>query len=122
MEYTFVPTRERPEHEHEAFQETMRWYYPFLPRYPHRLNLWRRQPGPVDLVSSGGHCVRFPGVRMYPLAFPMRHYLFLSRRHAVEKYVERGYDPRELARGWHRARSRLRPEAVRLLPQAALRT
>lgn len=31
---------------------------------------------------------------MWPEPFPMKHYLFLSRAHAIEKYVERGYDPR----------------------------
>ena len=121
QEFTFVPTREEPDHDHELFLETMRWYYPFSPRRPNQLNAWKRQSGRVDLASSAGHEVAFPGLRPYPEAFPMRHYLFLSVEHAIEKYVERRYDPGELEAGWHRARAALRAEDITLLPQVELR-
>ena len=85
LEFTFVPTIEHPEHDHPEFQETMRWYYPFLPSFPHRLNLWKRQPERVQLVPAGGHRVAFTGLRRFPTSFPMRHYLYLSREHAIEK-------------------------------------
>jgi hypothetical protein len=52
----------------------------------------------------------------------MRHYLFLSPQHAIEKYVRRTYDPAEVARGWSGWRSGLRPEMVRLPSGAELRT
>ena len=121
QEFTFVPTRESPDHDHARFLQTMRWYYAFTPRFPHRLNAWKRPDEPVDLASSGGHQVSFPGLRMYPYSFPMRHYLFLSIEHAVRKYVARKYDPAEVADGWHRARAALRPEAIMLLPQSQLK-
>jgi glycosyltransferase involved in cell wall biosynthesis len=121
IEFTFVPTRQAPDHDHPDYLRTMRWYYPFLPSFPNRLNAWKRQPGPVELAWSGGHRVRFPGLRMYPVSFPMRHYLFLSKAHAVRKYVQQAYDPEELARGWHQARSRLRAEEIVLQDDAALR-
>ena len=121
LEFTFVPTREAPDHDHPHFQGTMRWYYPFLPAFPNRLNAWRRQPERVELAWSGGHQVRFPGLRMYPESFPMRHYLFLSVPHAIDKYIGRRYDPHEVAAGWHRARVRLRPELIRLPSQRELR-
>lgn len=121
VEFAFVPTREAPDHDHPAFQTTMRWYYPFIPAvYPNRLNAWKRQPTRVELACSGGHQVRFPGLRMYPESFPMRHYLYLSVPHAVCKYVERRYDAAEVARGWHRARARLRANAIVLPSQADL--
>jgi hypothetical protein len=101
VEYTFVPTREHPDHDHPRFRETMRWYYPFVPAYPHRLNAWKRQAGPVDLVRSGGHVVSFEGLRMDPAPRCMRHYLFLSRAHAVRKYQSIVFDPAECAAGWH---------------------
>ena len=63
------------------------------PAFPDRLNAWKRQEQPVDLVTSGGHVVDFPGLRMYPESFPMRHYLFLSVEHAIRKYVERVVRP-----------------------------
>lgn len=121
QEFTFVPTREAPDHDHNRFQETMSRYYPYLPSFPDRLNAWKRQPQPVDLVSSGGHRVDFPGVRMCPESFPMRHYLFLSVDHAVRKFVERVYDQAELESGWHRRRGALRAEDISLLRENELR-
>lgn len=121
QEFTFVPTREDPDHDHPGFQETMRRYYPYLPRSPNQLKAWKRQGSRVDLVSSGGHLVDFPGLRMCPEPFPMRHYLFLSVEHAVRKYVERQYDPAEVDGGLHRARSALRAEAIALQPENELR-
>lgn len=121
LEFTFVPTRGAPDHDHPEFQRTMRWYYPFLPSFPHRLNAWKRQPARVELAWSGGHQVRFPGLRMYEESFPMRHYLFLSVRHAIEKYVGRRYDPAEVAAGWHGGRAWLRPDTITLPAEAELR-
>ncbi len=121
QEFTFVPTREDPDHDHPRFEETMRWYYPFLPAFPHRLNAWRRQPVPVDLASTGGHRVEFPGLRMHAVSFPMRHYLFLSLPHAIEKYIEKTYDPAEVARGDHRARAALTADAITLPSRDELR-
>ena len=121
QEFTFLPTRESPDHEHVDFQHSMRSYYPFLPEFPHRLNAWRRQPKRVQLAWSGGHRVRFPGLRMYPRAFGMRHYLFLSLAHAREKYGHRLFDAAEVARGWHSWRPKVRDDRLRLPTQSELR-
>jgi hypothetical protein len=121
-EFTFVPTAEHPDHDHPRYAETMRWYYPFRTAGIERLNAWRRQEAPVDLASSGGHRVSFPGLRMHPEPFPMKHYLFLSARHAARKYLDRVYDPEEVARGWHVRRSELGPDDIALLPESELRT
>lgn len=118
LEYTFVPTREAPDHDHVHYLQTMLSYYPFVPRFPDRLNTWKNLGVPIDLSSSGGHCVEFDGLRMYPESFPMRHYLYLSLDHAVRKYVRRAYDPEEVRGGWHRARARLREEDI-ALPSAS---
>ena len=58
---------------------------------------------------------------MYPDSFPMRHYLFLSVPHAIEKYVNRVYDPDEVTAGVHSVRAALRPESIVLLSAADLR-
>jgi glycosyltransferase involved in cell wall biosynthesis len=121
LEFTFVPTLEKPDHDHPRYLETMRSYYPFLPTFPHRLTAWKRQDQPVDLASHGGHRVEFPGLRMHPESFPMRHYLFLSIEHAKRKYVERTYDAVEVEAGWHRKRDALREEDIELVPEAELR-
>jgi glycosyltransferase involved in cell wall biosynthesis len=122
LEFTFVPVRESPDHDHPDFRTTMRWYYPYLPIFPHRLNAWKRQPGPVNLAAAGGHRIRFPGLRMAPDQFRMRHYQFLSVPHAIEKWVRRGFDTNEVRVGWHDWRARLRPDQVRLPSSAHLRT
>lgn len=123
MEYTFIPTKESPDHFSESFLETMRWYYPFAPRHPHRLNAWKKQTKKwqgvkpflrevvkhkrwgvpsVDLTSTGGHVIDFAGINPYPVDFKMRHYLVLSLSHAITKYVKKEFDPDEIAgsHGW----------------------
>jgi hypothetical protein len=122
LEFTFVPSREEPDHDHPGFPRTLRTYYPFSPAFPHQLTAWKaadaRQP---DLASSGGHRVAFRGLRMCPRSFPMKHYLFLSVPHAVEKYVERRYDPAEVRRGWHGWRAQLSAEDIHLPGRSELR-
>ncbi len=122
LECTFVPSREEPDHDHPEFQRTMRTYYPFCPTFPHKLTAWKAADAPrPNLVAKGGHRVAFRGMRMYPTSFPMKHYLFLSVPHAIEKYVERRYDPAEVRRGWHGWRSTLSAEDIRLPSEAELR-
>lgn len=122
QEFTFIPTRESPDHDHPRFVETMRWYYPFLPAYPHRRNAWKRQPQRVDLTTEAGHQVIFAGLRMAPESLVLRHYLFLSLEQAIRKYGTRRHDPVVVAGGWHGWRERFRPQMVELPSQAELRT
>jgi hypothetical protein len=122
LEYTFVPTLESPDHDHPDFQRTMRWYYPFLPSFPHRRNAWKRQSDRIDLTTHGGHRVEFPNLKMYPQSFPMRHYLYLSVPHAIRKYVHKSFDPTEVAAGWHGERANMTAERVNLTSRKRLRT
>lgn len=137
QEYTFIPVREAPDHDHSEFRDTMRWYYPFSPRHPHRLNLWKNQRNPLmralsvlrrtyrarvwpplpayDLSSSGGHVVRFAGIKPYPYDFIMKHYLVLSLAHAQAKYINKTFSPAE--QGWHGWRATAR-ESDFMLPSA----
>ena len=121
-EFTFVPTREAPDHDQANFRRTMRWYYPFAPTPLHRVIAWKRQDQPVDLAGSAGHEVRFAERRILAGRFRLLHYLFLSHRHAVRKYVNKVYDPEEVRDGWHSWRPSLTAGSVRLPPEAALRT
>ena len=135
-EFTFLPTLETPDHDHPRYRETMRWYYPYKTDSLHGLKAWRRpqtgmrrrtlswlggRNGVARLAWSGGHRVRFAGLRVSPTPFKMRHYLFLSAAHAVEKYVQRAYDAAEVRAGWHQWRARLTAEAVRLPSASELR-
>lgn len=122
LEFTFVPTREAPDHDHPDYEQTMRSYYPFLPRFPHRLNAWKRQDGPVSLTPSGGHIIRFPGLRMAPRSMYSRHYIFLNAAHAARKFGPGRYAPEEVAQGWHEWRARLDPAMIELPSERDLRT
>jgi hypothetical protein len=62
---------------------------------------WGNAP---DLVSSAGHDVAFPGRRVCPLRFLLRHYPFRTQAQATRKvFVERRprLPPQETSRGWH---------------------
>jgi glycosyltransferase involved in cell wall biosynthesis len=122
LEFTFIPTSEAPDHDHPDFQKTMLWYYPFLPVFPHRVNAWKRQPHRVDLQTFAGHHVTFPGLRLYPESFRMRHYLVLSAEHAIRKYADRQYDSDEVRAGWHGWRGRFRRDNIVFPSQRDLRT
>jgi hypothetical protein len=119
VEFTFVPTREEPDHDHADFRRTLRTYYHFAPKFPHQMKAWKATDG-VELAWSGGHKLRFPGLRMHTESFPVKHYLFLSIPHAIEKYVERRYDQKEVESGWHEWRSSISAAEVRLPSRAEL--
>ncbi len=123
-EFTFVPTREAPEHDHADFVRTLRTYYPFRPSSPHCVRAYRKQDVPMEIAWSGGHRVRFPHQpQLYPEPFRMKHYLFLSAAHAARKYPGRKYDDDEVNhRRWHGWRSRLRSEHIGLPSVALVRT
>ena len=121
-EFTFIPTREAPDHDHREFQRTLRTYYPFCPQFPHKLTAWKAASAAApDIASTGGHRVGFPGLRMYPLSFPMKHYLFLSVPHAVEKYVQRSHAAAEVRSGWHGWRVYIEESDLRLPSESELR-
>jgi glycosyltransferase involved in cell wall biosynthesis len=120
LEFTFTPTQEEPDHDHADFQQTLRTYYHFAPKFPHQLKAWKATDD-LELARSGGHEVRFPGLKMYPQSFPVKHYLFLSVPHATEKYVERDYDQGEVDSGWHGWRSTLSVSDIRLPRQSKLK-
>ena len=115
-EYTFQPVLEAPHHDHDRFLDTLRWFYPFAPAPQHRINAWKNLGQPVDLQQSGGHQVAFPGRRVAPHRFRMRHYMMLSQRQAMTKYGI-DYDPESVRRGWHGWRAH-RPRGPLLLPPA----
>lgn len=118
-EFTFIPTKEEPDHDHPDFQRTLRTYYPFAPRDHHQLKAWKAHPEAT--LTSGGHRVSFPALHAYPEKFPMKHYLFLSVPHAMEKYVRRSYSWQEVERGWHGWRAKLAEKDILLPSRRQLR-
>jgi glycosyltransferase involved in cell wall biosynthesis len=121
QEYTFLPCRESPEHDHADFQRTLKGYYPFKSGQLHRVTAWKKQKNGVDLHGMAGHVVQFTGEKLAPENGSMRHYLFLSPDHLRQKYAMREYDARESARGWHGWRNELTLDCpVRLPAQSDL--
>jgi len=112
-ELVFVPTSEEEAFEGKDYLNEMKYYYYFKPDVLHRVNIWKKTGVNVDLASSGGHSVMFENRHIYPENFILRHYILLSKRHAIEKYGKRKYDPKELAKGMHGKRARFNPEDIR---------
>ena len=95
LELTFVPTREHPDHDHPRYQETMRWYYPFLrERLPTGSTRGSGRTRPSISPRAAATVWTSRAYACTRSSFPMRHYLYLSVEHAIRKYVERVVRPR----------------------------
>lgn len=65
---------------------------------------WKVLPGVrVDLATSGGHDVQFPGRVVAPERLILKHYPLRGPAQAARKLADyaRRWDPAERARGWH---------------------
>ena len=123
QEFAFVPTRETPDHDHPGYERTMCWYYPFTPSPgPRLIRAWKKQSEPVGISKRGGHRPDFPDMKLYPEKFQMKHYLFLSAQHILNKYGNREFEKTEVDRGWHGWRMRLKRERVLLPSEDELKT
>jgi glycosyltransferase involved in cell wall biosynthesis len=68
-----------------------------------QIKAWKNV-GRVDLAGTGGHEATFPGRRVFPYRFLLKHYPIRSQAHGERKvFRERvaRWDPAERARGWH---------------------
>ncbi len=70
-----------------------------------QMKCWKKRHGQrVDLATQGGHEVLFPGRKVFPLRFLLRHYPIRSSEQGRRKLeVERRprFRPEERDRGWH---------------------
>lgn len=112
-EFVFIPTSTEEAYEGKDYLNEMNYYYYFKPAILHRVNIWKKTGVNVDLASSGGHSVMFENRNIYPENFILRHYILLSKAHAMEKYGKRNYDPRELAKGMNVKRASFNPEHIK---------
>jgi hypothetical protein len=96
--FSFVQGQEQTQ---PPYLEHLRY---FRPDQILKLNAWKNQNQPVDLVTTGGHECKFPGRRVFPIRFLLRHYSLRNLAQARKKMI---YDrlPRlkreELALGMH---------------------
>jgi hypothetical protein len=78
--------------------------YSRLPAHFEQTKAWRQGFARVDLASSGGHQAEFPGRKIFPYKFLLKHYPLRSPEQARRKiFGERRsrYAPEERAIGWH---------------------
>lgn len=69
-----------------------------------QLKAWKNPGKPVDLASTGGHCVRFAGRRIFPTRFLLRHYPIRSEAHGRQKVFrdrQNRFNAAERKLGWH---------------------
>jgi glycosyltransferase involved in cell wall biosynthesis len=69
-----------------------------------QLKAWSAPGAGVGLSVDGGHQVRFPGRRIFPYKFLLRHYPIRSQRHGERKVLRdrrTRWNRAERARGWH---------------------
>ncbi|MEP7270437.1 MAG: glycosyltransferase [Acidobacteriota bacterium] len=121
-EFVFLPTAEDDSFEGRDYVAEMRSYYYYEPDSPdrYRINAWRKNAR-IDLHTFAGHRVVFPGLRVAPDPFILRHYIALSGEHARRKYGARRFSPREIANSWHRDRASFRGTDLVLPKRAQLK-
>ncbi len=90
----------------DALLQTQFRYFEFGTRPGHfrQMKGWKRSSGPIELAWSGGHEVRFPGRRVYPFKFLLRHYSIRTQEQGERKIFDglkrlNRYDSE--VRGWH---------------------
>ena len=75
------------------------------PGHYHQRKAWKNCGCRVSLAASAGHDVCFPGRRVYPFKFLLKHYPIRSEEHGRRKVLgDRAprWNPDERALGWHR--------------------
>ena len=68
-----------------------------------QVKAWKNS-GRVDLSSRAGHEARFPGRRVFPYKFELKHYPIRSQAHGEQKIFRDRiprWDPRERRLAWH---------------------
>ncbi|MBV9581407.1 MAG: glycosyltransferase family 2 protein [Chloroflexi bacterium] len=70
----------------------------------HQRRAWKKLPVPVSLAASAGHDCAFPGRRVFPYKFLLKHYPVRSQSHGQRKVVDERrarWNTAERALGWH---------------------
>jgi hypothetical protein len=86
-------------------REHIRMYEPGAAHYNVlQIKGWRGQDGPVQVARSGGHDISFPGRRLFPVNFILRHYGLRGETHGRRKVFQERmprFAAEERAGGWH---------------------
>lgn len=113
-EFVFLPTTFEENFENMDYVKKMKYYYFFEPGPMRRINAWKNLNIEIDLINSGGHKVNFDGIKIFPENFILRHYIVLSKDHAISKYYSsRVFSMKEhKERGWHGSRMTFTPDKL----------
>ena len=101
-EFVFLPTRDE-EYKLDRYNKEILSYYYFSPHKQRLMRAWNRSLS-CDNTISGGHKLIGEGVSVSPESFILRHYIVLSYEHAIQKYTQRLFSERDLAKDWHKKR------------------
>ncbi len=122
-EFVFVPTDESESFEGKDYVKEIRYYYYFQRGNKKRhIKAWKKQTVEINLSRWGGHRIYFEGMKIYPQNFILRHYIVLSKPHAIRKYCERVFSIEEVReKGWHLNRISLTPGDIKMPPRDILK-
>lgn len=98
-EFVFLPEPDEDYLDRNYYLEMQRYYF-FEPS-TNRLNrAWKNGCG-LENGASGGHLLSGDTLRLDPTDHILRHYIVISQDYARQKYLNRTYDRKATARGWH---------------------
>ncbi|MCX6080228.1 MAG: hypothetical protein NTW32_11900 [Chloroflexi bacterium] len=110
-EFVFLP---EPGFNSGNYYSNMLQYYFFEPQ-KNRLNrAWRRNKFLNNLQSGGHQLFSDQEIAIFPVNHILRHYIVLSYQHALNKYLDRTFDPKEIAKGWHSNRLNFNENNLRI--------
>jgi hypothetical protein len=116
-EFVFLPTSNEECYENTDFVREMRYYYFYKTGLLRQVKAWKNLKRRIDLTSWAGHQVLFRGRKIFPEKFIYRHYMTLSKNHAIKKYGEMVYSKYEVEKlRWHIGRTGFRKDNV-VFPQ-----
>jgi len=68
-----------------------------------QIKCWKNTNQKINLSTSGGHILKFPGIKISSEKLLIKHYPLRTQEHARRKIQERkkSYTRQELKKGWH---------------------
>lgn len=100
--FNFMPVDDKS-YINRDYEKEMLYYYFHSSEPFSQIKLWKNIGSKASFGVSGGHRVNFDGIKVYPNSFIIKHYMFLSKEHAIEKYSkQRKYLEENVKKyGWH---------------------
>jgi hypothetical protein len=103
---TFWPTLGSPIYDGTREVEQVLRHFEFSkhPGHFHQRRAWKQTGQRVSLAATAGHDVQFPGRRVFPYRFLLKHYPIRSQAHGERKVLAERlprWNPAERAAGWH---------------------